>query len=287
MYVQAMDGDGTSRRAATGGHEVFAAMMMVSEDKNKNTLVVARAKRGARLGCQKQRSIIIIEPDPSSALPLVLSAVLGTFQSLAAPPPRAVSSSQTLVSSSHILPSTTTATTEGQGTSPAAAAAILSYPALSCTTTVRPTTRLARFARTGVSWSLRLNRCFALPQATTHSPPPRQRSAFTTTAASKPAHHLRPDSFRLPDHRPPSLNPPPHSPHRPPTNRSPATAGPRILFFPHPYLTRSLPLVHHSFHSSAACFIFPSPTLPSFACDLVVVPAAIRSALAAHQTSPV
>ena len=45
MYVQAMDGDGTSRRAATGGHEVFAAMMMVSEDKNKNTLVVARAKR--------------------------------------------------------------------------------------------------------------------------------------------------------------------------------------------------------------------------------------------------
>lgn len=86
MYVQAMDGDGTSRRAATGGHEVFAAMMMVSEDKNKNTLVVARAKRGARLGCQKQRSIIIIEPDPSSALPLVLSAVLGTFQSLAAPP---------------------------------------------------------------------------------------------------------------------------------------------------------------------------------------------------------
>lgn len=82
MYVQAMDGDGTSRRAATGGHEVFAAMMMVSEDKNKNTLVVARAKRGV-LG---SRGIIIIEPDPSSALPLVLSAVLGTFQSLAAPP---------------------------------------------------------------------------------------------------------------------------------------------------------------------------------------------------------
>ena len=88
MYVQAMDGDGTGMGRVDGRlqEDMFAAMMMVSEDKNKNTLVVARAKRGARLGCQKQRSIIIIEPDPSSALPLVLSAVLGTFQSLAAPP---------------------------------------------------------------------------------------------------------------------------------------------------------------------------------------------------------
>jgi hypothetical protein len=147
---------------------MFAAMMMVSADKNKNTLVVARAKRGG-LGRQKH-PVIIIEPDPSSALPLVLSAVLGTFQSLAAPPAacRLIFPNTRLIIT-HPPPSTTTATTEGQGTSPAAAAAILSYPALSCTTTVRPTTRLARFARTGVSWSLRLTRCLPCrrPQSTT------------------------------------------------------------------------------------------------------------------------
>jgi hypothetical protein len=91
---------------------------------------------------------------------------------------------------------------------------LLARPALSCTTTVRLTTRPARSARTGVSWSLRLTRC--LPWPPVQSTTPVQRSGFTTTAASKPAHHLRPDSFRPPDHRPtlPST-PPPHSPHRP------------------------------------------------------------------------
>jgi hypothetical protein len=52
------------------------------EDKNNNILVVARANRA----CLGWQSIIIIEPDPSSALLLVFWTKLGTFQSLAAPP---------------------------------------------------------------------------------------------------------------------------------------------------------------------------------------------------------
>jgi hypothetical protein len=174
-------------------------------------------------------------------------------------------------------PSTTIATTEEQGTSPA-----LHYyhhyrpPYYD----LRPFCPHRR--------QLVVPACHS-PQPTAHSPPRPQstRPALRLHYYTKPAHYLRPDSFRLPDHRP--LFPqPPHRIHRTDLlHRSPATAGPRILFFPHPYLTRSLPLVHHSFHSSAACFIFPSPSLPSHACDLVVVSAAIHFALAAHQTSPV
>jgi len=169
MYVQAMDGDGTRRRALTG--HVRDDGDDDGEDKNNNILVVARAKRA----CLGSQSIIIIEPDPSSALPLVLWTKLGTFQSLAAPP-RCVPSHLPKHSSHHHTssPSTTTPTTEEQGTSPAALCSLsptLPCPVLSCTTTVRPTTRPARSARTGVSWSLRLTRC--LPCRS----PPRQASA--------------------------------------------------------------------------------------------------------------
>jgi hypothetical protein len=169
MYVQAMDGDGTGMGRVDGRlqEDMFAAMMMVSEDKNKNTLVVARAKRGG-LGRQKHhhhRARSFIGP-PSSPV------CCAWHVSVISRAPRRVPSHLPKHSSHHHTssPSTTTATTEGQGTSPAAAAAILSYPALSCTTTVRPTTRLARFARTGVSWSLRLNRCLPCrrPQPTVH-----------------------------------------------------------------------------------------------------------------------
>lgn len=97
----------------------------------------------------------------------------------------------------------------------------------------------------------------ALPQATTHSPPPRQRSAFTTTAASKPAHHLRPDSFRLPDHRPPSLNPP--TAFTAPTSNQPVSCDGRPS---HPLLPSSI-----SDTLAAAC-----PSLVSFQCCLLHFP---------------
>jgi hypothetical protein len=54
MYVQAMDGDGTRRRALTG--HVRDDGDDDGEDKNNNILVVARAKRA----CLGSQSIIII-----------------------------------------------------------------------------------------------------------------------------------------------------------------------------------------------------------------------------------
>jgi hypothetical protein len=113
------------------------------------------------------------------------------------------------------------------------------------------------------------NPLLALPQSTT----PGQRSGFTTTA-SKPAHHLRPDSFRLPDHRPLLLSQPPHRIHRTDLlHRSPATAGPRVPLLPSS-ISDTLAAACPSLVSFQCCllhFPFPISALPSLACDLVVV----------------
>jgi hypothetical protein len=99
-YVQAVDRDGTSRRALTvhlhGDDDG-------KKDKNKNTLCSAREKRFMLGGRGREQH----HHRARSFIGLALVAVSGAWHVSVisrTPPPRAVSSSQTLVSSSHILP---------------------------------------------------------------------------------------------------------------------------------------------------------------------------------------
>jgi hypothetical protein len=158
MYVQAMDGDGTRRRALTG--HVRDDGDDDGEDKNNNILVVARAKRA----CLGSQSIIIIHRARSFIGPPSSRLDQAWHVSVISRSPRCVPSHLPKHSSHHHTSS------PALGTSPVCSLS-LSSPALPCTTTVRLTTRPARSARTGVSWSLRLTRCLPCRR------PPRQASA--------------------------------------------------------------------------------------------------------------
>ena len=276
MYVQAMDGDGTRRRALTG-HVRGGDDDDDGKDKNNNILVVARAKRA----CLGSQSIIIIEPDPSSALPLVLLDQ-AWHVSVISRSPRCVPSHLPKHSSHHHTSSPSTRNIT------CCSLLSLSYPALPCLVLhyYRPpyysTCPFCPHRRQLVPTP---NPLLALPQSTT----PGQRSGFTTTA-SKPAHHLRPDSFRLPDHRPLLLSQPPHRIHRTDLlHRSPATAGPRVPLLPSS-ISDTLAAACPSLVSFQCCllhFPFPISALTRVRPGCRLVPAAIHFALAAHQTSPV
>jgi hypothetical protein len=239
MYVQAMDGDGTRRRALTG--HVRDDGDDDGEDKNNNILVVARAKRA----CLGSQSIIIIHRARSFIGPPSSRLDQAWHVSVISRSPRCVPSHLPKHSSHHHTSSPST-----RNITCLLSLSLLPCPALHY---YRPpyysTCPFCPHRRQLVPTP---NPLLALPPSTT----PGQRSAFTTTA-SKPAHHLRPDSFRLPDHRP-LLSQPPHRIHRTDLlHRSPATAGPRV-----PLLPSSI-----SDTLAAAC-----PSLVSFQCCLLHFP---------------
>jgi hypothetical protein len=89
---------------STGAYSTVQYRFTAREDKNNNTLLVARAKRVEMLGGRQAEQH---HHRARSFIGLALVAVFGAWHVSVisrTPPPRAVSSSQTLVSSSHILP---------------------------------------------------------------------------------------------------------------------------------------------------------------------------------------